>query len=89
MTWNTTRVVAMWSEKEVLSNVWWPVRVKDILEAEKALALWLDSSLGILSILAHRTSTEGRLGWHEKGRPGRAARVGHAQPNAGSTQGLL
>ena len=56
----TTRVVAMWSEKEVLSNVWWSVRVKDI-QTEKALALWLDSSLGILSILAHRTSTRG--GW--------------------------
>ena len=50
----------MWSEKEVLSNVWWPVRVED-LEAEKALALWLNSSPGILSILAYRTSTEG--GW--------------------------
>ena len=50
----------MWSEKEVLSNVWWSVRVKDI-QTEKALALWLDSSLGILSILAHRTSTRG--GW--------------------------
>ena len=56
----TTRVVAMWSEKEVLSNVWWEIRVEDAL-AEKALALWLNSSLGILTILAHRTSTRG--GW--------------------------
>ena len=44
----------------VLSNVWWPVRVEDI-PTEKALALWLNSSLGILTILARRTSTEG--GW--------------------------
>ena len=56
----TTRVVAMWSEKEVLSNVWWEIRVKDV-QTEKALALWLNSSLGILTILAQRTSTRG--GW--------------------------
>ena len=50
----------MWSEKEVLSNVWWPVRGEN-LESEKVLALWLNSSLGILSVLTFRTSTEG--GW--------------------------
>ena len=27
----------MWSEKEVLSNVWWPVRVEDV-QTEKALS---------------------------------------------------
>ena len=36
------------------------VRVEDV-QTEKALALWLNSSLGILTILAHRTSTRG--GW--------------------------
>ena len=57
---DTARVVAMRSETRVLSNVWWPVRVED--EAtEKALAVWLNSSLGLLTILAQRTSTEG--GW--------------------------
>ncbi len=56
----TTRVMAMWSVKEVLSNVWWPVQIEDI-QTEKALALWLNSSLGILTVLAHRTSTRG--GW--------------------------
>ena len=57
---DTTRVVAMRSDTRVLSNVWWPVRVED--EAtEKALAVWLNSSLGLLTILAQRTSTEG--GW--------------------------
>ena len=56
----TVRVVAMRSETNVLSNVWWPVRVDD--EAiEKALAVWLNSSLGLLTIVAQRTSTEG--GW--------------------------
>ena len=57
---NTARVVAMWSETRVLSNVWWPIRVKDHA-TEKALAVWMNSSLGLLTILAQRTSTEG--GW--------------------------
>ena len=56
----TTRVVAMWSETRVLSNVWWPIRVRDV-RAEKTLAVWLNSSLGLLTILARRTSTRG--GW--------------------------
>jgi hypothetical protein len=56
----TTRVIAMRSEARVLSNVWWPVKVDDILH-EKALAVWLNSSLGLLTILAQRTSTRG--GW--------------------------
>ena len=56
----TTRVVAMLSDTRVLSNVWWPVCVED--EAtEKALTVWLNSSLGLLTILAQRTSTRG--GW--------------------------
>ena len=57
---DTARVVAMWSETKVLSNVWWPIRVEDVT-AEKALAVWLNSSLGLLTMLAQRTSTEG--GW--------------------------
>ena len=57
---DTTRVVAMWSEARVLSNVWWPIRAEDVA-IEKALAAWFNSSLGVLTILAHRTSTEG--GW--------------------------
>ena len=56
----TTRVVAMWSEARALSNVWWPIRVEDIA-IEKALTAWLNSSLGLLTILAQRTSTRG--GW--------------------------
>ena len=55
---NTARIVAMRSETNVLSNVWWPVRVDDA-SIEKALALWLNSSLGLLTIVAQRTSTEG------------------------------
>ena len=44
----------------VPSNVWWPIRVQDA-PTEKALAVWLNSSLGLLTILTQRTSTEG--GW--------------------------
>ena len=44
----------------MLSNVWWPIRVQDV-PAEKALAVWLNSSPGLLTILAQRTSTRG--GW--------------------------
>ena len=56
----TTRVVAMRSNTRVLSNVWWPVRVEDTA-TEKAIAVWLNSTLGLLTILAQRTSTRG--GW--------------------------
>ena len=56
----TTRVIALWSEKKVLSNVWWPLRTKEKV-TEKALAVWLNSSLGLLTMLAQRTSTRG--GW--------------------------
>ena len=57
---NTVRVLAMWTPEKVLSNVWWPINVEEATY-EKVLALWLNSSLGISTILAHRTSTEG--GW--------------------------
>ena len=56
----TTRVVAMRSEKKALSNVWWPINVGDV-SIEKALTVWLNSSLGLLTILTLRTSTRG--GW--------------------------
>ena len=56
----TTRVIAMRSNTRVLSNVWWPLRIENE-PFEKAMAVWLNSSLGLLTILAHRTSTRG--GW--------------------------
>ena len=55
---NTARVVAMRLDRSVLSNVWWPVRTEN-RDWEKALTLWMNSSLGILTMLANRTSTEG------------------------------
>ncbi len=56
----TTRVVSMRSTVKVLSNVWWELQVSDSL-AEKAIALWLNSSIGLLALLAQRTTTRG--GW--------------------------
>ena len=55
---NTARVIAMRTDTRVLSNVWWPVKTDEIAH-EKALAVWLNSSLGLLTLLAQRTSTEG------------------------------
>ena len=57
---DTARVVAMRTDTQVLSNVWWPVKV-DNGAFEKALAVWLNSSPGLLAVLSERTSTEG--GW--------------------------
>lgn len=46
----------------VLSNTWWPVSLKEPFqneEIEKALVLWLNSTLGILLVLASRQETRG------------------------------
>ena len=56
----SNRVVAMRSDRRVLSNTWWEVRVGSVT-IEKTLAVWLNSSLGLLTIMAQRTSTRG--GW--------------------------
>ena len=56
----TTRVIAMRTDTRVLSNVWWPVKVDEVSH-ERALAVWFNSSVGLLTILAQRTSTRG--GW--------------------------
>ena len=55
---NTCRVAAMFSSTSVLSNVWWPVRA-EIRVHEKSLALWINSSLGLLTLLATRNTTQG------------------------------
>ena len=57
---DTARVAAMRCEEKVLSNVFWEMQVENV-ETEKALAVWINSSLGILTLLAQRTSTMG--GW--------------------------
>ena len=55
---NTTRVLAMHADRPVLSNVWYSVKTENT-DYDQALALWLNSSPGILARLATRTSTEG------------------------------
>ena len=48
----------MRSSEDVLSNVWWTLRLNDP-DYEKAIAAWLNSSLGILALLGIRTTTRG------------------------------
>ena len=57
---NTTRVVAMSTDKPVLSNVWWPVKTGNH-SWDKALSVYLNSSVGLLTLLATRNTTRG--GW--------------------------
>ena len=56
----TTRVVATRATEPVLSNVFWEIQTSDERH-ESSLALWFNSSLGILTLLATRTTTRG--GW--------------------------
>ena len=55
---NTVRVAAMRSETSVLASMWWPVRIDDIA-VEKALTLWMNSTPGLLTLLAVRNTTRG------------------------------
>ena len=57
---NTQRLVAVRTETPVLSNVWWPMRLLEQNDdVEKALILWLNSTLGLLLLLSHREETKG------------------------------
>ncbi|MCY4023115.1 MAG: hypothetical protein OXF32_06680 [Anaerolineaceae bacterium] len=59
---NTCRLSAVCLGRDVLSNVWWPTALYDDFSqtgANKILALWLNSSLGLISLLSVRTETEG------------------------------
>lgn len=59
---NTMRTPAVRATERVLSNTWWPATMHDSRRAEeleKTLVLWLNSSVGLLILLAHRIETEG------------------------------
>jgi hypothetical protein len=57
---NTKSLVAVRVTKRVLSDVWWPVSLTEPSEQlEKTLALWLNSTLGLLLWLGHREETRG------------------------------
>lgn len=58
---NKYPVVAALVGKPALSNVWWPVRLKGKAQTKwgKALAVWINSTLGMILVLAYRGDTEG------------------------------
>jgi hypothetical protein len=57
---NTHRLAATRTNTNVLSNVWYPFRLHSSNEDhEKALALWLNSTLGIMLLVGHRVPTQG------------------------------
>jgi hypothetical protein len=56
----TQRVVAVHMSERVLGNVWWPFALaEDDERVSKALVLWLNSTLGLMLMLAHREETRG------------------------------
>jgi hypothetical protein len=68
----TTRVVAVRLRARALSNTWWPVAIGDrpglsAEDSERILALWLNSTLGVLSLMAVRVDTRGP--WVELKKP--------------------
>jgi hypothetical protein len=67
----TARTVAVVLNQKVLANTWWPVaidtREKKSKCPDKVLALWLNSTLGLLSLIAARVDTEGA--WIELKKP--------------------
>ncbi|MEM2202879.1 MAG: hypothetical protein QXI22_00775 [Sulfolobales archaeon] len=58
---NTAHVTAIYVTKPVLSNIFYAVRLKTGNDDRKlkALCLWLNTTWGIMSIIAHREETEG------------------------------
>lgn len=67
----TTRVFAIRLDQKVLSNTWWPIAVhgnpKERDQWGKILALWFNSTLGIVSLVAARVDTRGA--WIEVKKP--------------------
>ena len=57
---NTHRLTAIRVGTAALSNVWYPVSLSAPNEShEKALLLWLNSTLGVLLLAGHRVPTQG------------------------------
>ena len=55
---NTARIVAMCSDTPVLSNVWWPIKTSNLV-LDKPFAAWMNSTMGVLTLLAIRNTTQG------------------------------
>jgi len=59
---NTQSLVAVRLSQPVLSNMWWEFSYnghRPVEAVEKALALWLNSTLGLFTLLTHRQETQG------------------------------
>ena len=57
---NTQRIVALRLSEEALSNVWWPLALHTDDEwLEKTLVFWLNSTIGLVTVLSHRVPTQG------------------------------
>jgi hypothetical protein len=67
ISWSTAHALALFSRRPTLSNIFYAVRLKtrgDLREnSEKALALWLNTTWGLLTILVNREETGGQ--WSE------------------------
>jgi hypothetical protein len=58
----TQRLMAVYVEQPVLSNVWWPLSMHETADLDlrsKALALWLNCTPGMILSLAYRQETRG------------------------------
>jgi hypothetical protein len=62
--WDTSHVIALYSDQEMLSNTHYAIKlnVDPSMEpyAEKALVLWFNTTWGLLTILVNREETRGR-----------------------------
>lgn len=58
---NTYRLAAVRLPTEALGSAWWPLALSEEIDErqEKALTLWLNSTLGLVNLLAIRVDTEG------------------------------
>src|SRR5262249_30916413 len=61
---NLARLVCVHLPRKALSNSWWPLTVAGPTaearrERERVLALWLNSTLGLIALIAARVDTEG------------------------------
>jgi hypothetical protein len=61
---DTSAVFGITTPERVISNVWWPAETSD--DHAKLICLWLNSTWGILSLLAYRQETRGTYGEYKK-----------------------
>jgi hypothetical protein len=85
---NTQRLTAVLLSEPVLSNVWWPLKLRDGLDDRhaKVLTLWLNSTLGLFLLLANRVETRGAWVQFKKAGAAQPARFGCAEVEGGATE---